>query len=238
MNKSYLNKNYKLYFNEDKLLKFFFKSRNITIVDVGANKGQSIMRYKKIFPESKIFSFEPDPKIFKELNMNVKKYRNINLYNFALGDKNSIKKFYFNKNSSDTSSIVPFNSKSFSIKSNFHPKIKYKPKDIIIKNIVVKKGDFVLRKLKKIHFLKTETQGFEYNVLKGFKNSFKNIIMIKLSVILDDVYNLDVNKNHIKILDLLKNDFVIYDICHIYKNFNSYRTLWFEYIFVNKNIKL
>ena len=96
MNKSYLNKNYKLYFNEDKLLKFFFKSRNITIVDVGANKGQSIMRYKKIFPESKIFSFEPDPKIFKELNMNVKKYRNINLYNFALGDKNSIKKFYFN----------------------------------------------------------------------------------------------------------------------------------------------
>ena len=34
-------------------------SKNPTIVDVGANKGQTIDIFTKIFPKSKIYAFEP-----------------------------------------------------------------------------------------------------------------------------------------------------------------------------------
>jgi FkbM family methyltransferase len=38
-----------------------------TIFDVGANRGQTAAKYRAIFPEAKIYSFEPYPKSFAEL---------------------------------------------------------------------------------------------------------------------------------------------------------------------------
>ena len=40
------------------------------IFDVGANTGQSIDRFRSLFPESKIYSFEPDKVSFKLLREN------------------------------------------------------------------------------------------------------------------------------------------------------------------------
>ena len=44
--------------NFDDIYKKFFDD-NLIIFDVGANKGQSIERFKKIFPKSTIHAFEP-----------------------------------------------------------------------------------------------------------------------------------------------------------------------------------
>ena len=40
--------------------KFFGSLKNITIFDIGANKGQSINRFRSLFINSMIHSFEPD----------------------------------------------------------------------------------------------------------------------------------------------------------------------------------
>lgn len=37
------------------------------ILDVGAHRGESVRFFKEIFPECKIYSFEPDPDNFEEL---------------------------------------------------------------------------------------------------------------------------------------------------------------------------
>ena len=37
------------------------------ILDVGANKGQSVEHFRQEFPDSEIHSFEPNPQIFLEL---------------------------------------------------------------------------------------------------------------------------------------------------------------------------
>ena len=42
------------------ILKEFFNGEKKVIFDVGANKGDSVKRFKKIFPNCKIYSFEPD----------------------------------------------------------------------------------------------------------------------------------------------------------------------------------
>ena len=44
------------------------------VFDIGANKGQSIKLFQKWFPKSKIYSFEPNPKLFSQLK---NKYLNI-----------------------------------------------------------------------------------------------------------------------------------------------------------------
>ena len=46
-------------FNKIGLKNFYKKllSKNPTIIDIGANKGQTIDFFKKIFPKSKIFAF-------------------------------------------------------------------------------------------------------------------------------------------------------------------------------------
>ena len=47
--------------------KIFSKNKKIVIFDIGANKGQSIERFKKIFPNCIIHAFEPIKYEFESL---------------------------------------------------------------------------------------------------------------------------------------------------------------------------
>ena len=44
--------------------KYFGAHKKVLILDIGANKGQSINRFRSIFKNSTIHSFEPDPVSF------------------------------------------------------------------------------------------------------------------------------------------------------------------------------
>ena len=73
--------------NFDTVLKKIFKSKNIKIIDIGANIGQSIDRYDKIFNNPTIYSIEPSKKAFNKLSKKNSLKKNIFLFNFAIGDK-------------------------------------------------------------------------------------------------------------------------------------------------------
>ena len=49
------------------------RGRAATIVDVGANEGQSARRFAKIFPNAHIFSFEPASTNYEQLVINSSK---------------------------------------------------------------------------------------------------------------------------------------------------------------------
>ena len=58
-----------------------------TIIDVGANVGQSAVEFRKIFPNAMIYSFEPLRDCFEQMNANLKNVQNFRSFNLALGDK-------------------------------------------------------------------------------------------------------------------------------------------------------
>jgi hypothetical protein len=77
--------------NFDDIYKIKIKDKKPVIFDVGANQGQSIIRFKKIFPKSTIHAFEPNAIEFKKLILKFKNDKSIILNNYGVGDKKEIK---------------------------------------------------------------------------------------------------------------------------------------------------
>ena len=65
----------------DDTLRKIFKESNLNIIDIGANTGQSIDRFKKLFNKSKIYSIEPSKHAFNKLKKNYNNIKNVFLYN-------------------------------------------------------------------------------------------------------------------------------------------------------------
>lgn len=235
-----LSKLAKIPFDKKKILNQFYNKKNkLNIFDVGANLGQSIDFYKKIFPNSRIYSFEPQIDIFKKLKQKEKKYKNIFLYNSAVGTQKKAK-IHINKfNNQSGSSIYNFNNLSYSKFYNWHAKEKLKELDNYSYVVPMVKLDniFIKEKLKKVNILKVDTQGYIYDVLCSFLKKIKKTEIIILEIYLDDTYKFNTDLEFIKTYNLLSNhDFTFYDICHIYKSLKGFsRTCWFEAIFINKN---
>ncbi len=162
------------------------------IFDVGANKGQSINRFRDLCKDPQIHSFEPLRKEFEFLKQNFK-HENIILNNLALGNKNEIKDFNVSVKS-DSSSFYKVNMKTKWIKDR-SSKFNVSEKEYVEETIPVKVttiDEYVKKNgVKKIDLLKIDAECHEDKVLEGALESIKNIpidiILIELRF--DDVYN-------------------------------------------------
>ena len=56
-----------------------------TILDVGANTGQSLSYFKSALPKIKMYCFEPIPAVFESLELEARNYNNVVCINRALG---------------------------------------------------------------------------------------------------------------------------------------------------------
>jgi FkbM family methyltransferase len=142
-------------------------NKKITIFDVGAHDGRTIDLYKKHFPKSNIFSFEPTPKTFEVLVRKSSKHENVKIFNEALTDYIGTTDFHLN-HSSLTNSIL----KSSDIKYNLSNVYETKEKITVKANTI---DNFCLEnKVDKIDLLKIDVQGADLQVLKGAENMLKN----------------------------------------------------------------
>ena len=55
-----------------KILNRYGLIKNLTLFDVGAHKGQTALYLSKVFPNSMVYSFEPNPELFAELTGSTK----------------------------------------------------------------------------------------------------------------------------------------------------------------------
>ena len=120
---------------------------NPLIFDIGANLGQSIDKIKKVFPNCSIHSFED--------------IKNLKLNNMAIGEKRDNLEFNEYSWSSLNSLLKRTYTKSKIIE-------KYKVKVISLDEYCKE------NKIPYIHFLKTDTEGYELNVLKGASKLMNN----------------------------------------------------------------
>ena len=139
------------------------------IVDAGANIGQFCNAAKLFFPNAHLFSFEPDPVVYKQLVENTRTLRFVKTFNFGLGDR---------------SQKLPFYVHDLSVMSSFkkYDDHFYGEKDVSY--IRVEPLDKTLSTIESIDLLKIDVEGFELNVLKGAKNILKrtNYLLIEISL--------------------------------------------------------
>jgi FkbM family methyltransferase len=121
----------------------------LTILDVGANVGQTAESLARVFPNSKIFSFEPVPTTFAKLRRNTAHLTQVECVNMALGDKSGEAVITNDRDGRNTLlSVVP-------------------SKDSVMAKVGTV-GDFCAdRGIHRVDLLKTDTEGFETFVLKG-----------------------------------------------------------------------
>ena len=220
------------FFTQKKIFNVIHKelgSKLPVFVDVGSHMGEYIIQLLKKFNVEKIYAFEPSPTIFKKLSENVKNIRNIKTYNVGVGHLN-IKQILHENIESSSSSINPLN-----INSKYYKKKFFILNFLNLKKIsrpveieVIKLENFLNdKKIDSIDLLKIDTEGSEFNVLKGLNKSINKVKLIHLEHHFDDM----IIKNY-KLTDiheyLINNNFK-----KIFKIKMKFRKS-FEYIYKNK----
>jgi FkbM family methyltransferase len=173
------------------LLKIFNQKDEIVIFDIGACEGADSIRYKKLFPQAKIFAFEPLIENVKKIKHNFKRYNlksDIELFNLALGEKFGKMKFFVSAGRPEEakrSKDWDYENKSSSLLppkdiSKTHNWLKFKKEITVevdtIKNICQKNS------IDHIDFIHLDVQGAEIKVLKGAGDLIRKIRVIWLEV--------------------------------------------------------
>ena len=134
--------------NEDADIQVLLKSSGRpTIFDIEANIGQSIARFRAIFPHSEIYSFEPDHEAFGELQKNYFS-EGMNSYNIAMGEKSGKAALYLNT-SNEMNSLLKSQNPRFGTNSGSY-EVQVSTVDDFCKD----------NKIEKIHLPKYRYPGF------------------------------------------------------------------------------
>jgi len=141
-------------------LENFKIEKNDLIIDCGANVGNLYLSINRFIKTFNYIAFEPDPKVFKCLELNLDKFNNVELYRVGLSSENKNKKFYVNDETGD-SSLEEFNTEvSIEINTKNLDSFKYE----------------------KVKLLKIDAEGHELEVLLGAKNTLSNIEYIAVDM--------------------------------------------------------
>jgi FkbM family methyltransferase len=139
---------------EQQIYRFKTSQEAPFIIDGGANIGLSVIYFKKLFPDSRILAFEPDPKVFKTLEENCRSFdlKNVELCPNALW--NSDEELSFQSEGSDSGHISDAeNDKKIRVKA-------YRLKNLL--NV-------------EVAMLKLDIEGAEAIVLEDCREELKNV---------------------------------------------------------------
>ncbi len=223
------------YFQQRKIINLINNKflKPIIVFDVGAHYGETIKLFNKKLKLNKIYSFEASPQNYKILEKNVAKYnsKKIQIYNYGAGEK--ISENYINQTLESSSSTI----------NKLNESSKYFKKKLKILNIKNKESfqlkipikiitlDYFIEKnkIEYIDLLKIDTEGYEFNVLKGLAKHYDKVKLVYFEHHYDDM----IIKNY-KFTDihcLLKS----YGFIKIKKSKMIFRKS-FEYVYENQKI--
>ncbi len=149
------------------------------IFDVGANVGQSIDLFSRLFPESSIYAFEPAADCFALLKG---KYTNekVRLSQLALSSSDGSREFFYYQRSV-LNSLLPLDTDP----ANPFADVKMIDQTVVTTRAV----DSVMREagVSQIDLLKIDTQGWDYEVLLGARGALADgkvaAVMVELNFI-------------------------------------------------------
>ena len=223
------------YYHQRKILKYLhnLQKKNLIekfdqIFDIGSYKGEYLKLFLELNENLKIQAFEPNEVIYNKLKDKFKNNKNINCNNIAIGAKKEILDLNVMEHTeSSTLSKIDYHSnyikkKSIIFRSPIN-KLFIKKERVQVQSI---DSIFQSEHFNKIDLLKIDTEGFEYEVLKGCKQSFKKIKLILVELHFDDMFvNYDPDKTH---------DFLIHNNFELLKSFKFPFMNWEDRLYLNK----
>jgi FkbM family methyltransferase len=153
-----------------------------TILDVGANVGQFALAAALYFPDARIYSFEPLPDVFRELQENTRRKENIQSFNCALGNRNGRTSFRRNAYTR-LSSFLNIH------EQNDHPRYRERKTSWVQVDIVRLDELSMLSNLPHPVLLKLDVQGMEMEVLMGGRQFLSQVDFILCEAALVGLYD-------------------------------------------------
>lgn len=188
------------------------------IFDVGAYQGDFAELCLKIWPSSKVTMFEALPDKIALLEEKFSRNENVEIVEGIIGEENKENVNYF---SDETASSVLMSEEVLTKKK-------------VVQQKMTRLDTFITASSKKApNFLKIDTQGYEYQILKGAGAQLKEVEIILLELNFLEVY-FEVKLAHEVIELLTNNGFIIYDICEIHRRPLDNALFQIDFIFVKK----
>lgn len=188
------------------------------IFDIGAYKGSFAETCLSIWPNCRLVLFEA---LKDKIPFLVSKFsgKNAHIVEGIIGDSNMEKVLYF---SDETASSV------------LESKEIYTKKQVITQNMITLDSYIQSTGISAPNFLKIDTQGFEYQILKGAEKNIPSIEVFLLELnFLEVYYNVRLAHDVIAYLDTF--GFVMYDICEIHRRPLDQALFQIDFLFVHKN---
>lgn len=132
--------------------------KNSNMIDIGANIGNHSVFFGPHF--KKVYCFEPNPILFKILQGNIMLNsldQKTELINYGLGEKDEYKKYILTTRNLGGSGFF---------ERSFNPKYHHSEYKLKITT-----GDSI--EFKNIGFIKIDTEGYDFNVIKGLRDTIK-----------------------------------------------------------------
>jgi FkbM family methyltransferase len=191
------------------------------ILDVGANTGQSVKRFRKAFPSPIIHSFEPSQRVFDQLKTNVAGKEGVFAWNCALGA--SVGKQTFLENThSDMSSFLPLS------KTGWGKIVQESTVDVTTVDQFL--AD---QQIERVDILKSDTQGYDFEVIQGAEQTIRRnaVGLLYFEFIFSEMYK-NLPRFDVVFRHLTDRGFLLVSIYEMRHQNNV--ASWADALFVNK----
>lgn len=176
---------------ERELRTLFNVSSPIIIFDIGSCEGEDSIRYSRLFPNSKIFAFEPLPHNVEMIKSQLDTYsvKNVRVFQTALGDTVGYADFYVSSGQKDSDVVDndwDYGNKSSSLlpphanNKEFFPWLKFSEKVKVPVNTL--EHFCASKEIRQIDFIHLDVQGAELKVLVGTGDLINHINAVWMEV--------------------------------------------------------
>ena len=154
-------------FEAQSRLLMHLKRTDISILDVGANKGQTAKKYRALFPAAEIYCFEAFPDSIAALQAQFREDSKIHVVPKAVAREKGVATFYVNEFDA-TNSLLPRPASD----RRYYPKTAG-PKETIQVEMISLDEFLQANKVSTVDILKMDIQGGELNALHGAERLLK-----------------------------------------------------------------
>jgi FkbM family methyltransferase len=148
------------------------------ILDIGANVGQSVGRFRTAFPSGIYHSFEPSQETFRQLSQNIATDKRVFAWNYAVGASPGQQTFLENTNSDMSSFLSPSSTSWGEVK-----------RESLVEVTTIDRF-LETNRIPRVDILKSDTQGYELEVFKGADHAMREnrIGLLYFEFIFSDMY--------------------------------------------------
>jgi len=221
-------------YSPEKFFRYIVDNASPVILDVGAHRGESVLFFKEIFPESRIYSFEPDPENFLLLKKTCSQIKHLKeeciAINKAVCEKVGDVIFY-RQGISHLGGLSPINKSS---KDSLGYAKEASNLSISVESITLDQfaQEFAVSQ---VDILKIDVQGHEVDVLKGAQKILEKTLCCTVEVSFYDFYE---QKSSLLLVEeeMKSAGMLLWDISKVSKNPKNFRTDWAELVYVKQDL--